>query len=407
MAIQVSGTQVIGNSRELTNIASVDATTAASITAAGVGSGSSVAALTPAATVDISLASADYFTLTLDQNTTLTVSDVDAGVDTFNLALTGYTITVVGYGIAVASYDNVSFSVTSQETSPHEIAFSSDGTKMYIVGLGSKTVYQYTLSTGWDLSTASYDSVSFSVASQDIYPYGMAFSSDGTKMYIAGIQNDRVYQYTLGTAWDLSTTSYDSVSFSVSSQTGYPYTSAFSGDGTKMYIINGSADTILQYTLSTGWDLSTASYDSVTFDPSSQDTQPYGLAFSSDGTRMVVVGATNDSVYQYTLSTAWNVGTASYDSVSFSVASQDGNPFGIAFSSDGTKMFMVGYNSDSVYQYDTNDSVYATVTYPASFNFPAGTPPAVPLGGVLNILEAQTTDGGTSWNVTELGAAFA
>tara|TARA_R110000787_G_scaffold72228_1_gene161117 strand:+ start:80 stop:1120 length:1041 start_codon:yes stop_codon:yes gene_type:complete len=37
MAIQVSGTQVIGNSRELTNIASVDATTAASITAAGVG----------------------------------------------------------------------------------------------------------------------------------------------------------------------------------------------------------------------------------------------------------------------------------------------------------------------------------------------------------------------------------
>ena len=42
MAIQVSGTQVIGNSRELTNIASVDATTAASITAAGVGGGGSV-----------------------------------------------------------------------------------------------------------------------------------------------------------------------------------------------------------------------------------------------------------------------------------------------------------------------------------------------------------------------------
>jgi len=37
MAIQVSGTQVIGNSRELTNIASVDATTAAAIGAAGVG----------------------------------------------------------------------------------------------------------------------------------------------------------------------------------------------------------------------------------------------------------------------------------------------------------------------------------------------------------------------------------
>ena len=37
MAIQVSGTQVIGNSRELTNIASIDTTTKNAISAAGVG----------------------------------------------------------------------------------------------------------------------------------------------------------------------------------------------------------------------------------------------------------------------------------------------------------------------------------------------------------------------------------
>jgi len=39
MAIQISGTEVISNSRGLNNIASVDATTAASISAAGVGGG--------------------------------------------------------------------------------------------------------------------------------------------------------------------------------------------------------------------------------------------------------------------------------------------------------------------------------------------------------------------------------
>ena len=37
MAIQVSGTEVISNARALTNVASIDATTAASITAGGVG----------------------------------------------------------------------------------------------------------------------------------------------------------------------------------------------------------------------------------------------------------------------------------------------------------------------------------------------------------------------------------
>ena len=39
MAIQVSGTEVISNARALNNIASIDATTAASITAAGIGGG--------------------------------------------------------------------------------------------------------------------------------------------------------------------------------------------------------------------------------------------------------------------------------------------------------------------------------------------------------------------------------
>jgi hypothetical protein len=40
MAIQVNGTEVISNSRELSNIASVDAATAAAIEAAGVGGSS-------------------------------------------------------------------------------------------------------------------------------------------------------------------------------------------------------------------------------------------------------------------------------------------------------------------------------------------------------------------------------
>lgn len=58
MAIQVNGTQVIGNSRELTNIASVDATSAAAMSAAGVG-GSNVLAS------DVVLSSSTYtFTAT-------------------------------------------------------------------------------------------------------------------------------------------------------------------------------------------------------------------------------------------------------------------------------------------------------------------------------------------------------
>jgi hypothetical protein len=368
------------------------------------GSSSSVAALSAAATVDISLASADYFTLTLDQNTTLTVSDVSA-VDTFNLALTGYTVSAAYYDIDNAAYDSVSLSVASQDTAPYGVEFSSDGTKMFMLGSANDAVFQYSLSTAWDASTASYDSVSLSVSGQDTQPFGIAFSSDGTKMFMVGIATDAVYQYSLSTAWNLSTASYDSVSFSVSQDT-QPTALAFKTDGTKMYVVGTAIDRLFQYSLSTAWDLSTASYDSVNLYLASQDGNVYDIAFSSDGTRMLLLGNNSDAVFQYALSTAWNLSTASYDSVSFSVASQESQPTGMTFSADGTKMYVCGFTNDTVYQYSTGSIVPATVTYPASFNFPAGTPPAAPLGGTKNILEGQSTDGGTSWNVTQLGADF-
>jgi uncharacterized pyridoxamine 5'-phosphate oxidase family protein len=263
------------------------------------------------------------------------------------------TPTHFAWDLSTASYDSVSFSVSSQDTAPLGVTFKSDGTKMYMLGQANKKVYQYTLSTAWNLSTASYDSVEFSVSSQDTSPYGVTFKSDGTKMYIIGNSGKKVYQYSLSTAWDLSTASYDSVSFSVSSQDTAPLGVTFKSDGTKMYIMGNSGKKVYQYSLSTAWNLSTASYDSVNFSVSSQETNPYGVTFKSDGTKMYIVGGASDKVYQYTLSTAWNLSTASYDSVSFSVSSQDTDPYGVTFKSDGTKMYIVGITNDKVYQYTT------------------------------------------------------
>ena len=103
------------------------------------------------------------------------------------------------------SYDSVSFSVASEETIPRDVFIKDDGLTMYIIGNIGDLVESYTLSTAWDVSTATYDSKSFSVASQDGLPRGFAFKSDGTKVYIVGATSDAVYQYSLSTAWDVST----------------------------------------------------------------------------------------------------------------------------------------------------------------------------------------------------------
>jgi len=256
--------------------------------------------------------------------------------------------------LANASYDSVSFSVAGQETSPLGINFNNDGTKAYIVGPTTDRVYEYPLSTAWDLSTASYNSVSFSVAPQNTVPSSVAFNSDGTKMYITGVLGSIIYQYSLSTGFDISTASYDSISFDVSSQVVDLVDLSFSYDGTKLYALSFGSDTVYQYSLSTGFDISTASYDSVSFSVTAQERDPTALKFNPDGTKMYVCGIRNYTVYQYSLSSVFDVSTASYDSVSFSVAAQLSNPRGFTFKSDGSKMYVVGVNNDTIYQYSTD-----------------------------------------------------
>jgi hypothetical protein len=255
----------------------------------------------------------------------------------------------IGYSLANAVYDSVSFSVASQETTPTGIFFKSDGTKMYVVGATGDDVNEYNLSTAWNVSTSTYVQ-NFSVASQDTGPTDVFFKDDGTKMYIVGSVAGAVYEYSLSTAWNISTASYVQV-FSVSSQETSPNGIFFKSDGTKMYVIGGTGDDVNEYTLSTPWNISTSSYVQV-FSVASQESNPQGIFFKPDGTKMYIVGIVGDAVNEYTLSTAWDISTASYIQ-NFSVASQELSPQSLFFKDDGTKMYIVGVGNDTVYQYST------------------------------------------------------
>ena len=270
-----------------------------------------------------------------------------------------------GYALAGASYDSVSFSVASQDTNANGFIFNATGTKLYVVGRTNQSIFQYSLSTAYAISTASYDSVSFSVAAQEISPIEAFFKSDGTKLYVIGWDGDAVFQYGLTTAYDISTASYDSVSFSFASQDAVATSIYFKPDGTKFYIMGATNDAVFQYSLSTAWDMSTASYDSVSFSFSSQETNPYGLLFNNDGTKMFITGNTSDATFQYSLTTAWDLSTASYDSVSLDHTTVMTNPFGTRFNSDGSKFYVVASN-DTIYQ-------YSTVAYTQTLDLSTGT----------------------------------
>ena len=260
-----------------------------------------------------------------------------------------------GYDLAGASYDSKSFSVASQETSPGSLFFKSDGTKMYVSGNSGDDVNEYALSTAWDVSTASY-TTAFSVAANALNPEGLFFKPDGTKMYVFGISSSVIAEYDLSTAWDVSTASLnDTATFTsqVSVNTGQDIT--FNGDGTKLYIggAGGTSSDIYQYSLSTAYDITTASYDSVTINVTTNSQGTADLTFNADGTRLYLVAYTPDTVAEYALTTAYDLSTASYNNVSFDISSQLTGPQGLYFKPDGTKMYINGQTSDAVFQYST------------------------------------------------------
>jgi sugar lactone lactonase YvrE len=256
---------------------------------------------------------------------------------------------VGGYGLANASYDSVSFNSSGQTSLPIGLVFNNDGTKMFIADYSGQDINEYTLSSAFDITTASFVD-SFNVSSQETQPLGMAFNTDGTKMFVVGLTGDDVNEYTLSTGFDVSTASFVD-SFSVSAQDTQPAGVKFNTDGTKMFVVGYTNDAVYEYNLSTGFDVSSASFvDS--FSVSAQAVLPIDLAFNPDGTSMFIVDYTGQDVNEYSLSTAFDISSASFVS-NFSVSSQDTQPRSVAFNENGSKMFLLGSTNYSVYQYST------------------------------------------------------
>jgi len=235
-----------------------------------------------------------------------------------------------------------SFDLSNEDTLPNDAIFNNDGTKMFVTGGAGDDINEYTLSTAYDVSTAAFVD-SFSVSAKETSPQATRFNADGTKMFVVGTSSDSVHEYALSTGFDVSTATF-SQSFSVASQTTFPTGLAFNSDGTKMFV-NGDGD-IKEYALSTGFNVSTASFTD-SFDTTSQDSQQNGLTFNTDGTKMYVVGMTNDKAYEYSLSTGFDVSTATF-SQDFSISAQEDQPRSIEFNADGTKFFITGTVGDDV-----------------------------------------------------------
>lgn len=342
----------------------------------------------------IDVTSADYFKKEIDSNTTFTFTNPPTSGELSSFALE---VTFAnGYSIANASYDSASFNVNSYETEISGVQFSGNGLRMYTVGTGSDVVNEFSLTSAFDITTASFIT-SLDISSKDSFSRGLYINSAGTDLFVIGQSTDRVYHWVLSTGFDLSTASFNT-SLLLTSPVGNPHEVTFNPSGTKMFILDYSDAAVYQYSLSTGFDLSTASYDSGTYlDVSSQDSGGAALCFNTSGTKMFFIGGNSDTVFQYSLSNPFDLSTATYDSVSFDLSTQDTAPSGITFNADGTKMFISALVNDSIFQYSTETTTAPVITWPTNIRWAGGSAPSSPAAGETDQYIFFTYDGGTTY----------
>ena len=199
----------------------------------------------------------------------------------------------------------------------------------------------------------------FNIRSDETSPTGITFKPDGTKMFITGINMRKILQYNLTTAFDVTSATLEKETATIQQQQYKPQDVKFNSDGTVIFILGqGNAGKtgdprlgIHRWSLSTPYDIGSLVVTDNTF--TEIGGLPRGLAFNNDGTKMFVINQTNTLLTEYNLSTPYNPDTKTATNTLTNTTSSGQYHQGLGFNADGTKMFVVkGSNGDTGDQID-------------------------------------------------------
>ena len=246
--------------------------------------------------------------------------------------------------------------ISDDEGSATGITFKPDGTKMYITGIGADKILQYNLTTAFDITSAALEK-SVLIRTVEGAPEDVKFNSDGTVIFILGTGGNGIDRWSLSTPYDIgSITAADTTFTSIG---GDPRGLAFNNNGTKMFVLNQTNTRVEEYNLSTPYNPDTKTLTNTLTNATSSNFHQ-GLGFNADGSKMFVVksrGSGNDNtdnkIDEYALSTAFDISSSSATLTgTFSPTHSSAEYLsGIAFNGSGTKMYHINWNGDEVREY--------------------------------------------------------
>lgn len=272
---------------------------------------------------------------------------------------------------------------------PAGLAFKPDGTAVYLSFQNGDKIAQFGLSTPWSVNSASFvqaldtvptaNSITFANSAVDVTTDFITYA--GANSVLANSTLVILSTTTVGGTMLNSLANNYPVYIRYANSSGFAISSSLTGanvnivtagtgsfkakqsvqnltdikfntDGTKMYL-GRSGGLILEYVLSTAWDISTATLNYAKSTSPGLSASPQGITFTADGKKLFALSTSTNSIFSYSLATPWDLSSATYDSQRKAITpNTSANSYALEMKPDASRFFTGDITSNSVTEYD-------------------------------------------------------
>lgn len=202
-----------------------------------------------------------------------------------------------------AAWDLSQFSSFRNSTDPNTpnggFAFRGDGTTFWMAE--NDVLTEWTPSFSWTIATPTSGTTEQHTFISSIRDFG--FGNSGNSFFCIDRYGD-IYRFDMSTAWDVTTINWatptQSLAVGVSTLQGANWLT-FNDTGTVFYANEANTSTVRKITLSTGWDLTTATIGSVVYDYGSlsQNLRSINLINGFDKLIAINTAPSPDTIMQF------------------------------------------------------------------------------------------------------------
>lgn len=265
---------------------------------------------------------------------------------------------------------------------PTQIKFKPDGTELFVLDDTNNIIYKHSLSDAWNIQSVSTSAIqqspaltTFGITTSVV---GLDIKPEGDRIYFGQFDagNNRIIECQFQDAWNLQTLSsqftYNANVTSILNGQSIVADSGlrdvkFDTSGANVYVVNSTTDRVYQFRLSTPWQVNTASF--VGQLATTGEVNATGIHFKPDGTLFYLTGDT-DTIRSFNISNTWNISDSTLDKV-FTPSVGEATSYMLTVKPEGDILYYGGQATNDIFQFDLPPDYfiqkeYKKITFPKS-----------------------------------------